>query len=715
MSTSDQTDRLGLEAFDAVAAPDQWADIVRRAEATGGSAGSNVAAMRRGRGWYLAAAASVVALIGGLVVVTQLRNDDGATPIDQPGTGVADMTGCADESELDTIADVLRSGLPTYDYQPAGDLDDLLARTEVVVRGEITSAVREDVAGGPYTSMSITSASVLAIGSTSVVVGDDTVQGFSTWSLWPENAGPDPLSDRVSFDGLGVIAFLSADDVPFGWRTDIEGWFVACDGGPARGVIETPTFLDLSSLDALEAQITGVDPDTTVTTEPAPTDTSSPTTSPTTDPDDSVPESAVDERWTPTCVDRFGSADAPAADTGLDRFGPLGAVPGLDIVLPAFRSNDQAAPAATNVAVGRVDGGTAVLARPYEGEDTNTYLLSVIDDDGSVRWRRCASGAFAGVLLSSPGSDLVVVAEYTPGTTPDAPAWRTFDVVSGRDGAPLDIPGELQTVTTGERHVLFSLSDERFTTPDDEMMLLDLTTGELSALPYPDVTDLEAFKFGFQIIDGAGDELRILRRGAQVGVAVDGVWIDGAWQSDDATILEATPVRAVNSFDDAVGWEGRNGLGEVVWSRPDLLDLRREGFNSEVSESVTVINACRERDDATGLCGGGALIGLDTMTGETMWERADNRGVSAVGDGFAIITNDASDGWEMIDTLTGELVDESQQWTGIESFAQECCGAGDFIWVGRDGGVVFAVNEDHVRVWYPQARSSATISVALTD
>lgn len=60
-------------------------------------------------------------------------------------------------------------------------------------------------------------------------------------------------------------------------------------------------------------------------------------------------------------------------------------------------------------------------------------------------------------------------------------------------------------------------------------------------------------------------------------------------------------------------------------------------------------------------------------------------------------------------------VDESQQWTRIESFAQECCGAGDFIWVGRDGGVVFAVNQDHVRVWYPQDRSDATVAAALTE
>lgn len=712
MSTSDQNDRLGLERFDAVDAPDQWDDIVRRSET--GSAGSNVVAMRRGRGRYLAAAASFVALIGGLVVVTQLRDDDGATPIDQPATDVADPTPCADESHLGTIVDLLASGLPLFDYQPAADVAELVGRNDVVVRARLTRVARD--AGPAPTDLGDLGLTTLTLSSVAVLSGDPSVvaEGFETASHWAVRDQADPLGEPVRFDQLEVIAFLSAhDDLPSGWSPDIEGWFVACNGGPARGVIETPAFLDLVSLDALEAQITGVEPDTTVTTEPAPTDTSSPAPSPTTEPDDTVPETAVvDERWNPSCVDRFGSGDRPSADSGLDALGPLGAVPGLDLALPGYRSSAQADPSAVNVAVGRVDGGTVVLTRPYEGDVINVYVLSVIDDDGAVRWRRCTSGAFAGSMLSSPGADLVVVSEYTPGTASDAPIWRAFDAATGRDAAPLDIPDDLQTVTVSGRLALFTLGDERMTTADDEMLLLDLATGELTALPYPDVEGVEAFRFEFEIIDSGDGGIRILERSGSDRVAVGGVWIDGAWQTDDATILEATPVRAVNTFDDR-GWEGRNGLGDVVWSRPDLLDIRQEGFLSGVSETVTIINACRERNDFG--CGQGSLFGIDTATGETLWERSGLRGVSAVGDGVAVIVNDASDGWEMIDTLTGELVDEAQQWAGVEVFSQECCGAGDFVWVGRDGGVVFAVNQDHVRVWYPQGRSGDTISLTLTD
>jgi hypothetical protein len=714
MSTSDHSDRLGLERFDAVEAPDQWADIVRRSSASDSTtnAATNVVAMRRGRGWYLAAAASFVALIGGLVVVTQLRDDDGAAPIDRP---VNDPTECAGESDLDAIAELLSSGLPVYDYQPAADLTELIDRNDVVIRAEITSAVHIDGANDDYTAAN-DGDTAISIGAPTLLIGEttETIEGFATSAQWPEGAGPDPLADSVAFDGLDVIAFLTArDEAPFGWYPDIEGLIIACGDGPATSMIEAAPFLDLTSLDALETQITGVGPVTTTTTEPATTDGSSPTATPNTvEVDDTVPEAAVDERWSPTCVDQFRSGDAATADSGLDEFGPLGAVPGLDIALPIFQSTAQAAPAAVNVALGRVDGGTVVLARPYEGDVTNVYILSVVDDSGSVRWRRCSDGAFAGSMLSSPGADMIIVAEYTPGTNSDAPVWHVFDVATGLDAAPLDIPDELQTVTVNGRYALFTSSGERLTTAADEMALLDLTSGELTTIPYPDVTDVPAFQFDFQIVDRDNGGFRILQRTFDNGVAVGSVWVDGAWHTDAATILEATPIRAVDSFDER-GWEGRDGLGEVVWSRTDLLDIRQEGFLSDVSETVTIINGCLEQ--AEGGCGRGSLFGIDTTSGDTLWERSGLRGVSAVGDGFAIITNDAGDGWEMIDTLTGELVDESQRWNGIEPFEQQCCGGGDFVWVGREGGVVFAVNQDHVRVWYPQGRAGTTINTSLTE
>ena len=123
MITPDPDDRLGLERFDSVDVPDQWADIERRAESGDGPA-TNIVHTRR-RTWYLAAAASFVALVGGLVIVAQARNDDGSTPIDQPPIGSSDPTECAGASDLDAIVELLSSGLPLYDYQPATDLAEI--------------------------------------------------------------------------------------------------------------------------------------------------------------------------------------------------------------------------------------------------------------------------------------------------------------------------------------------------------------------------------------------------------------------------------------------------------------------------------------------------------------------------------------------------------------------------------------------------------------
>ncbi len=38
-----------------------------------------------------------------------------------------------------------------------------------------------------------------------------------------------------------------------------------------------------------------------------------------------------------------------------------------------------------------------------------------------------------------------------------------------------------------------------------------------------------------------------------------------------------------------------------------------------------------------------------------------------------------------------------------DTFRQECCGGGEYVWVGHDGGVVTVVNGEHVAVWYSKA------------
>ena len=551
MNTSDNDDRLGLERFDDVAAPDQWDDIMNRAGAAGSTSGERPSGGRWNTSWYLAAAAFLLVLVGGLIVVARQRSGDADGPATDPGVS-----------------------LPT----PGSDPDATTVPTTTVLPGVTPTSE-------------------------------------------PSSEGSTPDSE--------------------------------------------------------------------------PTTTVASTTVPPTEP------VASDVGWTTTCTDRLGDGDRPADDTGLDIFGPLGAVPGLDITMPQYRSPEQESAATVTAGVGRVDGGVVVLARPSEGQQTDAFVVSVVDDDGSIRWRRCMDGAQASSLLAATGGNEVLMSIYTS-TSPGIDRWQAIDLQTGADVDAPPIPTDLAMVTQEGRFVLFTFSDERVPTPDDDMVVLDLVTGDLQSIPYPETADAQAFQQQYELVDTGNGGFTILQSLASERSVVRNVYADGAWRSDDASILAAAGITAFATFDDR-GWEGRNGLGDVVWSRPDLLDIRQEGFLSDESGSVTVINGCLEQGE--GGCVRGSLFGIETATGETLWERSGLRGVAAVGDGFAIIVNDDGDGWEMIDTLTGELVDDSQQWAGIEPFEQQCCGGGDFVWVGRQGGVVFAVNEGHVRVWYPKERS----------
>ena len=114
------------------------------------------------------------------------------------------------------------------------------------------------------------------------------------------------------------------------------------------------------------------------------------------------------------------------------------------------------------------------------------------------------------------------------------------------------------------------------------------------------------------------------------------------------------------------------------------------------------------------------LIGVDGETGTILWELPGHRQIAAVGDGYAIIGDGTENvdndtlaaGWVMIDTSTGVPVD-GQSWPGYETFQMNYSMEEDGQWVRRDGGVVIAVDGDHVRVWMPSATSTGTISVSL--
>ena len=94
--------------------------------------------------------------------------------------------------------------------------------------------------------------------------------------------------------------------------------------------------------------------------------------------------------------------------------------------------------------------------------------------------------------------------------------------------------------------------------------------------------------------------------------------------------------------------------------------------------------------------------------------------MQAVGDGYALIGDEHEsiyDGtppgaWLMIDTATGQPI-EGQAWT-YETFETNDYSLEQINkWVRRDGAVVLAVKDEHVRVWLPAGISHGTISVSL--
>lgn len=152
---------------------------------------------------------------------TPLEGDKVASGPETVPAAVDDALGCSSPDEFDEILALLRTGQPTYDYQPAQDLAELVGWTEVSISGSIDTAVRTP--DNSYTVLSVSGVDVLA--------GSGEVDELKLSSLWASGQGPDPLADAVEFDGLRFVALLGADpDAPGGWQPyGAEGLVLGCD------------------------------------------------------------------------------------------------------------------------------------------------------------------------------------------------------------------------------------------------------------------------------------------------------------------------------------------------------------------------------------------------------------------------------------------------------------------------------------------------------
>lgn len=169
----------------------------------------------------------------------------------EEASGPAALTCPAD---LNEVVALLRSGLPTYDYDPAVDLADLVGRNDVVVAGEIESIER--VVGDEDAD------TVISVRGVEVLAGSGAVEQFSTASWWAARDEPDPLGVPVAVVGVRIVAFLDAGPWPGGYTADLQGLVVGCDGqGSVRTAIEglPPDAAGLSLDGLIEAMEVGPD------------------------------------------------------------------------------------------------------------------------------------------------------------------------------------------------------------------------------------------------------------------------------------------------------------------------------------------------------------------------------------------------------------------------------------------------------------------------
>jgi len=128
------------------------------------------------------------------------------------------------------IVSLLHSGIPTYDYNPAADLADLVQSSDLVVTGTVDNIARvaaDDGSGGETVT-------VISTGDARILAQRDQVDAsamtaFSYASWWADITNRDPLLTPIGTRDVGYVAFLSeSSSVPGGFLVRVQGLFVGC-------------------------------------------------------------------------------------------------------------------------------------------------------------------------------------------------------------------------------------------------------------------------------------------------------------------------------------------------------------------------------------------------------------------------------------------------------------------------------------------------------
>ena len=414
--------------------------------------------------------------------------------------------------------------------------------------------------------------------------------------------------------------------------------------------------------------------------------------------------------WTPCGA---GAANSGASRSGaaldgsaLDAFGSLAAAPSLTIDVP---SNPAAVAGAGSdapfVDVERVAGGVLVSVKNPVGPG---FGLSVVDDDGTVRWAAC-SDRVLWTVATAPGAAgaVVVTADWNP--VGDEPSrierWSVDDgsVLADLTAAVAAIGGGLSVKAETPQSVFFGAGFGTILDADSRLARVDLASGEVAERGVPSGTEgLDAGTIAFSTTRSG-----FLTARFRPAVPVDAALVQGVWTTDSTAIEAVTgPLVEARYVGDRPVVVRVRPDGSVLWQRDDVTPWSGEGFQTGTTGDTAIVAACPGGDPIN--CSGTILLGLDVATGATRWQRDDLGFAVDWGDGNALVGG--PNGYEVITAATGQPLDATR-WA-VGTFAEECCGAGDYVHAERRDGLMVAVNGLQARVFYPAAVAGPTVTVS---
>lgn len=487
-----------------------------------------------------------------------------------------------------------------------------------------------------------------------------------------------------------------------------------------------------STVDSTTTTDVGTTTTAATTTEVATTTTEVATTTTGPEPTTTLPvEPAEFPYWSAACTEVAGAAATFELDPALIEFSTLGAAPSLDLVMPQVVTS--VGPSGSIAATSSIPGGVLVAVYPPDGWPTADEILYssslvAVNDDGSIRWRRCfdddvETRRFA-VAPAALGPD---VAWVLSGDEP----FRIIgvDLATGAD-VELPLPAA-DLAELGER----GAGSDRFlvlgpklggglVVDGDRLLVVDTLDGSTTDVPVPPSWIANEGGWLFLVDTDPLDDEVVVADGAPSPGESAALYVDGSWTDDPAVRRELLPLQVTETFGEPFELRLYDGAGDLVWTVPEFHSVGREGFHWAVADDVVVAMRCPEWD-ADGYCGWVGdeppteeMVGFDVTTGAELWTRPGSAAVPVIAGSTAIVTDrdgdtSTSGGYVLVDLLTGERIGPDGDAWPEGSFTQECCGGDVYVNVRRDGGVVVATNQEHVRIWYPPEVTRPTATVDL--